>query len=74
MSLLWVCFWQTVAIGWGFGAQKFCDCIEQMTGHQPGKYWFFCWKYIAPTVMAVSIISVSSHLTYSESVKRDPRV
>jgi len=56
MSLLWVCFWQTVAIGWGFGAQKFCDCIEQMTGHQPGKYWFFCWKFIAPTVMAAVFI------------------
>ena len=54
MALLWVCFFQTIAIGWFFGTAKFCDCVEQMTGRRPGIFWFMCWKYFAPAVMAVS--------------------
>ncbi len=53
MSLLWVCFFQTIAIGWFFGAQRFCDCIEQMTGHKPSKFWYLCWRFLAPAVMLV---------------------
>jgi len=51
MSLLWVCFFQTITIGWFFGAEKFCDCVEQMTGNRPGYFWFICWKFLAPAVM-----------------------
>jgi len=51
MSLLWVCFFQTITIGWFFGAEKFSDCVEQMTGTKPGMYWVLCWKYFAPAVM-----------------------
>ena len=48
--MLWVCFFQTVAIGWVFGAGRFCDCVEQMTGHRPW-YWLpSC--YLAPLLMA----------------------
>ena len=53
MSLLWVCFFQTITIGWFFGAEKFCDCVEQMTGNRPGYFWFICWKFLAPAVMLV---------------------
>ena len=44
-------FLQTVAIGWVFGAERFCDCVEQMTGHRPNMFWYLCWKYFAPMVM-----------------------
>lgn len=54
MSLLWVCFFQTIAISWFFGVDKLSDCIETMMGMRPGKFWTICWKYIAPLVMAVS--------------------
>jgi len=56
MSLLWVCFFQTIAIGWFFGAKRFCDCVEQMTGQRPGMFWYLCWKYFAPLVMFVVFI------------------
>jgi len=52
MALLWVCFFQTVVIGWVFGADKFSDCVEQMTGVRPNLFWVLCWKYFAPAVMA----------------------
>ncbi|XP_066261098.1 sodium- and chloride-dependent GABA transporter 1-like isoform X2 [Euwallacea similis] len=56
MSLLWVCFFQTMAISWTFGVEKLCDCIEQMMGHRPSWFWRFCWKYCAPTVIAVIFV------------------
>lgn len=37
-ALLWVCFFQTVVIGWVFGADKFSDCVEQMTGVRPNMF------------------------------------
>jgi solute carrier family 6 GABA transporter-like protein 1 len=58
MSLLWVVFFQTIAIGWCFGAAKFCDCVEQMTGTRPNMWFYLCWKYFAPAVMIVSILEI----------------
>lgn len=55
MPLLWVCFFQTVAISWIFGVEKLADCIEQMMGMRPNKFWTVCWKYIAPIVMIVRL-------------------
>ena len=55
MSLLWVVFFQTIAIGWFFGAARFCDCVEQMTGSRPNIFFYLCWKFFAPAVMIVSL-------------------
>ncbi|CAB3370461.1 Hypothetical predicted protein [Cloeon dipterum] len=51
ISLLWVCFFQTIAISWFFGAERFCDCIEEMIGFRPGRFWTVCWVYLAPAAM-----------------------
>lgn len=56
MSLLWVCFFQTVAISWTFGVDKLCDCVEQMMGIRPNWFWRICWKYCAPIVIAVIFV------------------
>jgi len=56
MALLWVCFFQTIAIGWFFGAERFSDCVEQMTGRKPHIFWYLCWKYFAPAVMVAVFI------------------
>lgn len=53
MSLLWLCFFQTVALSWLFGVEKLCDCIEQMMGFRPNIFWRFCWKYSAPVSILV---------------------
>jgi len=70
MALLWVCFFQTVVIGWVFGAEKFSDCVEQMTGVRPNMFWILCWKYFAPAVMlAVFVFYVMSYqpVTYGKN-------
>ncbi|XP_056638434.1 sodium- and chloride-dependent GABA transporter 1-like [Diorhabda sublineata] len=57
MSLLWVCFFQTIAISWFFGVDRLADCIQTMMGVKPALFWMICWKYITPLVMAVIFIS-----------------
>lgn len=57
MSILWVCFFQTIAISWIFGGRKFCDCIHQMMGIRLNYFWYICWVVFAPVIMAVSIAS-----------------
>ena len=61
IPILWCCFFQTIAIGWIFGANKFGDCVAQMTGYQPHKYWIWTWGVIAPVVMAVSNLTLFPH-------------
>ncbi|XP_060529848.1 sodium- and chloride-dependent GABA transporter 1-like isoform X2 [Cylas formicarius] len=56
MSLLWVCFFQTVAISWVFGVDKLSDCVEQMMGLRPNCFWRICWKYFAPAVILVIFV------------------
>nr|XP_023015829.1 sodium- and chloride-dependent GABA transporter 1-like [Leptinotarsa decemlineata] len=57
MSLLWVCFFQTIAISWIFGIDKLSDCIDQMMGMKPNKFLILCWKYLAPISIGVIFIS-----------------
>merc|ERR1719209_1067406 len=52
MSLLWICFFETVAISWFYGAQKFSRNIESMIGYQPHIFWRLCWSCFAPGLMA----------------------
>ncbi|KAK2714277.1 sodium- and chloride-dependent GABA transporter 1-like [Artemia franciscana] len=51
MSILWVCFFQTIAISWIFGGDKFCSCIYEMTGRRPNKFFYISWVFLAPAVM-----------------------
>ena len=65
IPILWCCFFQTIAIGWIFGVEKFALCVEQMTGYKPNYYWILTWSIIAPLVMAVRQKSIlSAHLNY----------
>lgn len=51
LPLLWVCFFQTIAISWVFGVERFNNCIYQMLGFHPNLYLTICWVYCAPLVM-----------------------
>ena len=55
MSLLWICFFETIAVSWLYGVDKFSDNIQDMTGNKPFVFWYYCWKFFAPALMAVRI-------------------
>ncbi|XP_069114269.1 sodium- and chloride-dependent GABA transporter 3-like [Argopecten irradians] len=48
MVLLWIIFFETIAISWGFGADRFYEAIEIMIGYRINPFLYFCWKYISP--------------------------
>ena len=56
-SILFLVFWSSVAIGWGYGAQRWVMSIVAMIGYHPGNWWAICWKYIVPVTTLVSILS-----------------
>ncbi|KAF7987342.1 hypothetical protein HCN44_003104 [Aphidius gifuensis] len=51
ISILWVCFFQTIAISWIFGTKQFTNCIYKMMGIELSKFWSFCWLIFAPVIM-----------------------
>lgn len=53
MSLIFLIMCQSLAIGWGFGADRWYDCIKEMIGYYPFFWWKFCWKYVTPGICGV---------------------
>ena len=53
MSMLFLVFSQTISISWIFGIDRFCDCVEQMSGQRPSWFFYVCWLFFGPLVMAV---------------------
>merc|ERR1711862_315579 len=35
LSLLWICFFETIAVSWFYGASRFSKNIEEMLGYKP---------------------------------------
>ena len=54
LSLLWICFFETIAVSWFYGASRFSKNIEEMLGYKPWAFWHYCWLIFAPLVMGVS--------------------
>ncbi|PVD31393.1 hypothetical protein C0Q70_06805 [Pomacea canaliculata] len=47
-SILFAVFFETLAISWAYGLDRFTEDLEAMLGHKPGWYWYICWKFLAP--------------------------
>nr|AAZ17654.1 dopamine transporter [Eloria noyesi] len=47
-SILVAVFFETIAVSWIYGTERFCEDIRDMIGFQPGVYWRVCWRYVAP--------------------------
>nr|CAB3266310.1 sodium- and chloride-dependent GABA transporter 3-like [Phallusia mammillata] len=48
ISLLWLVFFEAIAIGWIYGADRFYGNIESMIGYFPIGYFKYCYKFITP--------------------------
>ncbi|XP_028283224.1 sodium- and chloride-dependent betaine transporter-like [Parambassis ranga] len=47
---------ECLAVGWIFGADRFYNIIEDMTGQRPSVLFKLCWKYIIPVLSLISLI------------------
>ncbi|KAG2470414.1 SC6A6 protein, partial [Polypterus senegalus] len=53
VCLLWVAFFECVAVAWVYGADNFYDAIEDMIGYRPNPWMKWSWSVITP-VLCVS--------------------
>jgi len=56
VSLVFLAFFEVIAVGWIYGADRLLDNIEVMIGYRPSVWWKICWKYISPIVILVTFL------------------
>ncbi|XP_036331898.1 sodium-dependent dopamine transporter [Rhagoletis pomonella] len=47
-SILIAVFFESIAVSWIYGTNRFCEDIKDMIGFPPGMYWQICWRFVAP--------------------------
>lgn len=55
-SLLLLSIFQSLAIGWVYGAERFSANIRDMTGYNPLSVFKLCWKYLTPAVCTATFV------------------
>ncbi|XP_036388764.1 sodium- and chloride-dependent taurine transporter-like isoform X1 [Megalops cyprinoides] len=48
VCLLWVAFFECIAVAWVYGADNFYDAIEDMIGYRPNPWMKWSWTLITP--------------------------
>ncbi|KAM3875312.1 sodium- and chloride-dependent GABA transporter 2-like [Diretmus argenteus] len=56
VCILFLCAFESLAMGWIFGAENLNDVIEDMTGVRPNPFFKLCWLYLTPLVSLVSLV------------------
>ena len=60
MALLTIIFFECVAIGWGFGVDRYFEAIKEMIGFYPFIWFKLCWTVLCP---AITLVSLGSRLS-----------
>ncbi|XP_030584510.1 solute carrier family 6 member 11a [Archocentrus centrarchus] len=55
-TLLLMAILQSVIIGWIYGAERFCDNIEDMIGYKPLSLIKYCWLYATPLICGGTLV------------------
>ncbi|CAL8337858.1 unnamed protein product [Merluccius merluccius] len=50
VCLLWVAFFECIAVAWVYGADNFYDAIEDMIGYRPNPWMKWSWTIITPAL------------------------
>ncbi|CAH1783265.1 unnamed protein product, partial [Owenia fusiformis] len=58
IALLWVCFFEAIAVAWVFGVKRYYDCLEVMLGFRINPWFMITWFVLTPLVtMSIFIFS-----------------
>lgn len=55
-SLMLLSIFQSLAIGWVYGAKRFTANIKDMIGYTPLSIFELCWKYLTPAVCTATFV------------------
>ncbi|XP_035488759.1 sodium- and chloride-dependent GABA transporter 2-like isoform X1 [Scophthalmus maximus] len=55
-AILLMAIFQSVIIGWIYGAERFCNNIEDMIGYKPLSLIKYCWLYVTPLVCSGTLV------------------
>lgn len=59
ISIMFLAFFEVIAISWFYGVRRLCNNVKEMTGRVPSSYFRFCWLIAAPfLIMAVWVFSL----------------
>ncbi|RXN37702.1 sodium- and chloride-dependent GABA transporter 2-like protein [Labeo rohita] len=56
--VLFLSVFESLAMGWIFGAERMFDIIEDMTKSRPNYMLMLCWKYLTPLVTLTNDVEV----------------
>lgn len=56
-SLLFLAFFEVIAVAYGYGAEKFENNLETIMGHKIFPWWRLCWKYFSPGIILAIFVS-----------------
>ncbi|XP_077597533.1 sodium- and chloride-dependent GABA transporter 1 [Stigmatopora nigra] len=56
VSIMFLAFFEVVAICWFYGASRLSENLEEMTGKRPNIFFKVCWQIIDPFLVTVILI------------------
>lgn len=75
VTILFVAFFQIIAISWFYGVKRLTKNIKEMTSKNPSRYFKFCWLVTAPLILlGIFILAIFNyeHLTYQNGTYEYP--
>ncbi|GAB1602619.1 sodiumchlorideine-likedependent and chloride-dependent GABA transporter ine-like [Argonauta hians] len=59
VSVMYLAFFEVIAVTWFYGARRLGRNIEEMTGKAPPYFFILCWYYVSPLfILAILIFSM----------------
>ncbi|XP_054482430.1 sodium-dependent dopamine transporter isoform X2 [Anoplopoma fimbria] len=56
VSIMFLAFFEVIAICWSYGVNRLSDNLQEMTGKRPNIFFRLCWLIIAPVLITVILI------------------
>ncbi|XP_035288524.1 sodium- and chloride-dependent GABA transporter ine [Anguilla anguilla] len=56
VSILFLAFFEVVAVCWIYGVKRLSQNIEEMTGKKPSIFFTMCWIVISPIIVAAILV------------------
>lgn len=65
IGLIVVALMEMIAVIYVYGHEKFTNDIYNMTGYRPGLYWQITWRYLAPCIMSIILLSSLGFMVFN---------